>query len=289
MKIRYTNPLGKVWELDAWPDRKDYILQSWEGFGEVPVTLQTSKSPYQDGVTLVDQLLEPRHLSLEVVLYGPSKQQVYEKRRFIQNIFNPKLGLGKLEWIQPNGDVYAINVIPESSPSFPAGEGKSNSHQIAIINLMAPDPAWLDTSDNELLVSSVIGKFNFPISFPTQMGVLDNERIITNRGDMPTPVRIVFNGPAENPKIANETTGDFIKVARTLLDDEQLIVDTTFGAKQVIFIDKDGVESNAFGSIDLESQFWWLEVGDNKIVYTSDSGGSAATVHLFFKQRYVGV
>ena len=289
MKIRYTNPLGRVLELDAWPDRKDYILQSWEGFGEVPVTLQTSKSAYQDGVTLVDQLLEPRHLSLEVVLYGPSKQHVYDKRRFIQNIFNPKLGLGKLEWIQPNGDVYAINVIPEGSPSFPAGEGKSNSHQIAMINLMAPDPAWLDTSDNELLVSSVIGKFTFPISFPTQMGALDNERIITNRGDMPTPVRIIFNGPAENPKIANETTGDFVKVARTLLDDEQLIVDTTFGAKRVTFIDKDGVETNAFGFIDLESQFWWLEVGDNKIVYTSDSGGSAATVHLFFKQRYVGV
>ena len=121
MKLRYINPLGKELTLDTWPKRKDYLLQNWEGFGEVPVSLQTRKSPYQDGVTVMEQLLEPRHLSLEVVLLGESKQDVYDKRRFIQSLFNPKLGQGRLEWYQPDGTVYSIGVIPDGSPNFPGG------------------------------------------------------------------------------------------------------------------------------------------------------------------------
>ena len=287
MRLRYINSVGKELILDAWPDRRHFILQSWEGFGEVPVTLQTRKSPYQDGVSLVGQLLEPRHLSLEIVIYGTDKQEVYDRRRFIQNLFNPKLGVGRLDWTQPDGKTYSIGVIPDGSPAFPAGDARSRVHQVAMVDLIAPDPAWTDTTDTNILIASAIGRFRFPLTLPTEMGVLDNEHIVINDGDMPAPVVITFNGPLVNPMIQNKTTGEFVRVKQTLKDNEKLLIDTSFGSKRVVFIDSEGNQKNAFGSIDLESQFWWLNVGENHLIYSTDSG--IGTVMLRYKQRYVGV
>lgn len=288
MKLRYVNPLGKELTLDTWPKRKDYLLQNWEGFGEVPVSLQTRKSPYQDGVTVMEQLLEPRHLSLEVVLLGESKQDVYDKRRFIQSLFNPKLGQGRLEWYQPDGTVYSIGVIPDGSPNFPGGEARTGFSQITTIDLIAPDPMWEDVEATKLTLSSVIGMFKFPLVLPTEMGVLDNKGIVVNGGDVATPVEIVFYGPVANPVIKNETTGEYIRVNRVLPDGYSLIIDTAFGSKKITLVDDEGNKSNAFGSIDLGSQLWWLAIGDNEITYESDSGGTTR-VTIAFKQRYVGV
>src|SRR5690554_2753288 len=118
--------MGMELELDAWPRRKRYVLQDWEGFGGVPVDLQTRQSPYQDGVTVMQELLEPRHLSLEIVILGDAKQEIYDRRRFIQSLFNPKLGLGRLEWHHPNGKIYALKVMADGTPQFPGGEARTS-------------------------------------------------------------------------------------------------------------------------------------------------------------------
>jgi hypothetical protein len=110
-----------------------------------------------------------------------------------------------------------------------------------------------------------------------------------NKGDVITPIRIEFYGPASNPSIINETINEFIKVNKELEEDEILIVDTSFGNKKVMIQKGDKTIENAFGYIDLDSSFWQLAVGKNIIRYTSDDDSEKARVKISYKNRYIGV
>jgi phage-related protein len=107
---------------------------------------------------------------------------------------------------------------------------------------------------------------------------------IVNKGDVQTPVRIEFKGPATNPKISNRTTGEYIQVRRELAYGDVLIITTDFGAKRVEINGQ-----NVFNWIDLDSSFWQLQPGDNIIEYTSDVPVEPAAVLISYRNRYVGV
>lgn len=285
MRLTYTNSKDNQLILDS----DSYKLQTWNGFGEAPAIIQTQKAPFQDGQTLIDELLEPRNITFQFQILGEIRQEVFESRREIQNIFNPKLGAGKLQWEQNDGTTFEIETVPDGSPQFPGGNAQSNTHQTVIVNLKAPGPAWKDIEESELTMATIVKLLEFPLELATQMSTRGAEREITNSGDLWTPVYIEFNGPITNPKIVNETTGEFIRVEQELLEGEKLMINTAFGKKTVIFEDSNGNQSNAFGYVDLDSTFWQLQVGNNIVSYTADSGTEQAVVELYYKQRYVGV
>jgi hypothetical protein len=291
MQIRYINPNGDKLELDDWPKSRGYLLQNWEGFGEIPTYIQTQKAPFQDGETLIDQLLEPRNMTVDLVMFGETKQGIYDKRRKLQKLFNPKLGTGVLQWEQEDGTTYEIEVVPDGSPQFPGGNAKSNFHQTALIYFKAPNPFWKTDYTSGGILSFFVPEFGFPLELSNEYELETdgtNRTILTNDGDVETPVFIEFFGPASNPKIINETTGEYIEVTQELLEGEKLLINTAFGKKSVIF-DNGNEQVNAFGQIDLHSTFWQMQVGDNSIVYTADHGIDTASMNISFKERFIGV
>jgi len=131
--------------------------------------------------------------------------------------------------------------------------------------------------------------FSFPFSGTFEMGVQRDRRMINNDGDAPSPLEVEFHGPATNPKITNNTTGEYIKVNQTLGENEIMKIDTTPGKKTVYFIEEDGTERNVFNWIDLESTFFQLVIGENEIQYTADNDIQGAEVNMYYQKRYVGV
>ena len=73
-----------------------FILTKIEGTGAVNVDIQSQKSPYQDGVSYQGNTLDPRPLSIRVMLIAENIEEMMIYRRKILNIFNPKLGEGIL-------------------------------------------------------------------------------------------------------------------------------------------------------------------------------------------------
>ena len=118
------------------------------------------------------------------------------------------------------------------------------------------------------------------------MGISRDERLIVNDGDAPTPLVVEFYGPAVNPKVINETTGEFIQLNQTLGLEEVMRINTADGEKSVIFIDAEGVERNVFNWIDLDSTFFKLQVGENYLTYTADSDIQGAVVNFYYQNRY---
>ena len=47
---------------------------------------------------------------------------------------------------------------------------------------------------------------------------------IENEGDVDAPIQIEYVGPAKNPKITNETTGEYIQVNMEIGEKEKLVL-----------------------------------------------------------------
>ncbi len=139
MELVWTSGDGRTLALRG---SDGYKVQVMDGFGGAPVAIQTTKAPYQDGETLVDQLLEPRILTLELMLVG---DDVHARRRLLVSLFNPKLGTGTLSW-ERDGQTFAIHAVADGGPEFPSRWGQTSTPclQAAIIHLRAPDPMWYD-------------------------------------------------------------------------------------------------------------------------------------------------
>ena len=263
-----------------WP----YIVTKIEGTGAVPIDIQTQKSPFQDGVSYIDNVLEPRPISIELMVVAGNQAEMAERRRALINIFNPKLGPGKLIYELGNSKK-EIDAISELAPVFPHAGDFSDVMQPGLIQLYCPSPFWLDTFETSKEIVTWIGGMTFPLVLPTRFATKGPPIInIVNKGDVETPVRIEFMGPATNPKIIKRDTGEYIQVNRELVYGDTLVVTTDFGAKRVEINGE-----NVFNWIDLGSSFWQLDVGDNVIEYSSDDPVEPAAVSISYRNRYVGV
>ena len=280
-RLTFTAANGQQIKMDTRPFR----LLTLQGAGAIQADIQTQKAPYQDGATYIDALLEPRFLLLDVAIMAENNERLYQHRRKLAQVFNPKLGPGLLRY-EYDGGVKEIEAVAELAPEFPTGrDNRMPGFQRAILSLVCPSPFWLDDYTVSEEIVTWIGGMTFPWVLPSRFAMKGPKIInIINRGDVETPVRIEFRGPATNPRVANRATGEYIQINRELLPGDVLIITTDFGAKRV---DING--QNVFNWIDIDSSFWQLQVGDNVIEYSSDDPVESAAVTISYRNRYVGV
>ncbi|PIC65331.1 phage tail protein [Sporosarcina sp. P13] len=286
-KLIFTNSRNESIELFGSPFR----LSSVEGLGDVGADLQSQRAPYQDGDTLLDVILEPRFMSLELTVRGKEVKAVETNRRRLASVFNPKLGLGLLKYIRGD-EVKMINVVAESVASFPDGDtNRGTQFQKALLFLKAPSPYWLSIEKVEQLVVWE-GGLTFPLKLPTRFARQSESKSKTllNKGDVETPLRIVFNGPATAPiRIENKTTDDFIQVNQPLAIGERLEINTAFGQKRVERVLADGTRFNAFHYIKRGSKFFNLIPGNNLLDYSTGEDYERAGVLITWQNRYLSV
>jgi hypothetical protein len=280
--ITYTNSLGESLRLTG-----DYLVSKVNGLGDVLAEIQRQKSPFQDGSTYLDSVLSERLITFEVDLIGNGENDISSKRQTLSRVFNPKLGEGIFRY-QYGSTVREINATPEHVPAFLSGrESRSRFHQISMISLVCPNPYWKSLEITEEPAFEPL--FQFPFEGEFELGMQRDQRIIVNDGDSPAPVYIEFYGPATNPIITNNTTGEYIKVNQTLGENEYMRIDTTRGKKSVEFVAEDGTVTNVFNWIDLGSTFFQLVIGENDIQYSADSDIQGAVVNIKYNKLYNAV
>ncbi|MBH0166281.1 phage tail family protein [Fictibacillus sp. 7GRE50] len=279
-RLTFENSRGDSIEFYLSP----FFINSLTGIGEVTTDLQSQKSPFQDGDTYIDTLLQPRFINLEGEILESSVSENKDRRRELTRICNPKLGLGKITF-EMDGEVKEINGTLDGGVFFP--ERGENHYQNFMITWKCPNPYWKSLNITEEPTFEPL--FQFPFEGTFEMGMQRDKRIIINDGDAPAPVLIEFYGPAVSPIITNNTTGEYIKVNKTLAEDEFMRVDTTPGNKSVEFVAPDGTVKNVFNWIDLGSTFFQLSIGENEIEYSADSDIQGAIVNISYNKLYIGI
>lgn len=229
--------------------------------------------------------MSKRYLTIIGAIYVDNLEELIKCKEILMKTINPKR---KGIIIYENSlKEYKIECLVETSPKF----SKTINNELCefIFTLVAENPFWKDIFEVGEIISTWIGgwkfKFKLPFKFKTRG---ETKKNIFNDGHVETPVEVIFKGPALNPCIINNSTGEFIKVIRELSSDDTLYITTEYGNKKVE-IEKDGVRTNAFNYIDLDSTFFKLQVGDNMIEYTTDNNLEPQSVEIRYSNRYLGV
>lgn len=284
--IVYQNKRGQNIELSNAPP---FILTKLEGNGSPKTTVLSTKAPGQDGVTQEDTLLEEGVINIESTIKGLSPEDVFKKWRQICNIFNPKL-TGTLIYTNDDG-AYKINCSPEAITPKQRFGNKLDF----LIQLFCSDPYWYNIEEFKEEIAVWVGDFEFPLEI-TSDGIEMGHRVsslivnINNPGDAEIGMRVEFTALATvvNPSILNVYTQEFIKVKNTLEAGDKIVIITHYGNKSVQLI-KNGVSTNIFSYIDLQTTFLQLAVGDNLLRYDTESGIDNLEVSIYFIPKYVGV
>ena len=286
-KLKYVNSNNKSVELG---NTAPFLVLTVDGLGSPQSEIYTQKSPYQDGVTVTGSSLESRNIVIEGKIIDSNRVNRQTYRNTLLSVFNPKLN-GKL--IIDFGDTQRqIDCKVEQAPYFASESGQN--HQDFSVSLIAPNPFWQDINTTKEEVAIWRGSFEFPLELVEEgieLGYREPSLIVSvlNKGDVPCGMKIQFKALAtlSNPSLFNVNTREFFKINRTMEVGEVITVNTHFQNKGVE-LNKNGVVSNAFNWIDLDSTFLQLDVGDNLLRYDASSGLANLEVSIWHNSQYLG-
>jgi Phage tail protein len=246
----------------------------------------------QHGTTHINALMESFQGELVFIIYTSNMRpaDIAAARQSITNICNPLNGTLKMTVTLNDGSIFNRDITFSSAPSFPVGlDNRNQNWQKVQLFYTANNPFWY--AENEIIESFQGSEplFSFPFSMsPTNPVIFGNvipSNVAINSGQVEAPVVIEIKGSCVNPKITNETTGEFIAFKDlTMNADQTLIIDTTFGSKKV---ELDQV--NVFNKLDFNSTFFNLMIGENLIDFSDETGNPAATIHFIYKNLYVTI
>jgi len=216
-------------------------------------------------------------------------RQAYRNK--LLSVFNPKLD-GKLI-IDLGSAQRQIDCIVEQAPYF--SSKAERNYQDFSISLLAPNPYWQDINAIKSEIAIWRGVLEFPLELleeGIEMGYREPSLIVNifNKGDVPCGMKIQFKALATvvNPSLFNVNNREYFKINKTMEAGEVITVTTHFQNKRVE-LNKNGVVSNAFNWIDLNSTFMQLEPGDNLLRYDADDGIDNLEVSIWYTPQYLGV
>lgn len=283
--LKFGNELGEI-EIN----KKPYLLQRIDGVSGLAAEQITQQSPGQDGNSNLDTYFKTRTIDLRcVITQGDCDYDALNAKKLeIQKIFNPKIE----SYIEYTNTTYTKRIKCNciTSPVFSQVDRYKNI-QVFQVQIICNEPFWEDIEYSSELMSVSLPSLEFPIIFEDyiEFETEGNNRItIENLGHVATPVIIEFNGPAENPKIMNETTGEYIRIIKTLTSDQKLVINTDPNYLNVE-LEEGEVRTTAFEFLDLTSIFFLLGIGYNTISFTADVGTVTATVLVKWKDRFLGL
>ncbi len=271
----------------------DILLSHIEGLGIPESTSETTQSPTQDGSDIHGILLDDRIIRLQATIRAVDRKALYELRRKILRIINPKTYNSKtkkkgelLLFYTNDYKTYRIYASIEDTVDFKDRFGNNDKAEIIFT---AHEPYLLDDKNTMLLIKKFTGGLKFPLKLKTKFAMVGYKRDYENDSDTDIPVKIRYFGPVTNPVITNETTGENIKVNRTLEKSDVLEINTEDGKQTVNIIKADGTTENVFNWIDLERRdFFKLIVGKNVISYSGDDESHSGSIELEFSRKWVG-
>jgi hypothetical protein len=246
----------------------------------------------QQGNTHINSLIEPYEGEIIFILYTRNRQldEIEAGRRILTNMCNPLNGTVKMTVTLNNGAVYNRDIVFNSAPLFPVGiENRNRDWQKVQLLYTANNPFWYEETEiiESFQASEPLFKLPFTMSAssPVILGNIAPSKAAVNNGQAEAPLTIEITGACVNPKITNETTGEFIAFKNlTMTTGQKLIINTAFGEKKVQL---DG--ANVFHKLDFNSTFFSLAIGDNIINFTDDLGSPDASIIFKYKNLYVSI
>ena len=272
----------------------DYILGNVD-WGSVKGTHHTYKYVNQTGASITNTSLETREVSIEGWIVAKNEAHMTSLKMRLNAFINPQ------EEMELYYSDYKINFMPDESVKYSVNTAENNDVFCKFkIQGTCPNPLFSDDVESRLAFIETAASFHFPLIMSRDYedgGVVFGKRTeslianIHNKGAIPVGLRIVFkaNGTVKNPSLVNITTQEKFTIDKTLVDGEEIEINTSIGEKSVK--GKIGISEyvNYFMYKNLDSPWIQLETGDNLFGYEADEGADNLDVFIYHYNRYLEV
>lgn len=274
--FRYENDLGQSVTFDY---AHGFLLNKPDGIDTISVNLSTAQGVGQVGATVQATQIQVRPITLDGKIIGSNAQQLKDA---LISVVRPDVG-GTLY-----ADDWHIPVIVTATPVI----GPERMGATFQFSLTAPYPYWINGNQKGDMLIGVGPAFKFPwnISKAYRFGqkMLEKYVIITNRGQVEIPFVLTIScigSGAENIKLENLLTGEFLLLEKALVENETVIINVTHD-RTYVTSSKDG---DCRGALTLESNLYRLHTGDNVWKPSADSGMENLTMQVSYAEESGGI
>mgnify|MGYP000943370565 FL=1 len=291
-KLTYINSRGERLELGVDSVYHCNISKDVEGISGVTSVIYSTNSMGQHGDTYVGQRIEARDIDVVGHINTRDKAQALELRRRMLKIFNPELSATL---------VYEYGGFKRVIDCRAYGEPKILKKEVLYefdLQIECLNPFWREEEETKEDIASWVAAWHFPCviekdSTKSMIYGYRAESVIVdcyNEGDVSTGMRIRFTalGTVSNPILLNVDTEEFIQINATMKTGDVIEINTKYGSKGAKLI-RDGVETDYFRYIDVDSTFMQLAIGDNMFRYDAASGVNSLEVSIFYSKEFLGV
>lgn len=159
------------------------------------------------------------------------------------------------------------------------------------ISILCPDPIIYDGGDGSSVDSAWFeqmfykeepGGFVIKYQAPIEWVAGQMATNIDNLGEVGAFPIIIIKGKVTNPKITNLTTNKFVELDRVTSSGDELVIDMR---KRIITLNGVSIAS----SRTIDSSWWKLAAGNNKIVLETDSNTDVNFGSIKYKVGYRGI
>ena len=252
----------------------------------------------QIGVQITNTTLETRDIEITGWIVAEEPILMTQRKQVLNRFVSP------LQTIRLYYKNKYIDFVPDSTINYGTSMGDNNeviSH--FQITGVAPDPRFRDVAEQNILNAFYTRAFMFPLIFTEDneyggvvFGIKNSVGLLFNihvDGDLPVGMKIKFRslvGEVVNPVITNVANQMYVKINKTLVKDEEVIINTNVGYKSIEGkLVSESEYSNYFQYRDINSAWLQLEPGDNILIYGADSNVDNLEVVINYNNAWLEV
>lgn len=293
---------GRVYQLNGTDPITGYQFnyQGDGGFGLAPLHRITQRGTFQQGDFDTDFRLDPRVMSLPLLVMASDLSDHYQKRDAILKIFTPSNtpALLTVSVGVPLGTdfVRSISVMILGGLTFDHVPGAGYDIRF-VVQLRAADPTWYDPSGiTQSIAPQIAGTptpYPKPYPVPYGVSVLSGNTKITYGGSWQTYPIITATGPITGLIITNQSTGAVISVPGVIPAGRTWTFNLLYGYKTVT----DDLGVNQIAAVTAASDLATFAIipapqasdGVNIITAVGTGTTTASATSIFYYNRYVGI
>ena len=231
-----------------------------------------------DGGFIGSQFYSVRNLTIPGAIISSSAVQHAIDRQSLFNALPINTDIA-VTIIMPNGQSYYLLARRTGL----VAEQQAPSYSPFKFDIVSESPYIFDNNSLSVTVAKKAGGgFVLPVVLPIVFAAGSGPTAINNTGAVKIYPTITVNGSAQNPKISNLTSGEFVKINVTTASGDVLVIDM-----QQRTVKLNG--SNILAYRDSTSSWWGLAAGNNNIEFTTDSGADTGSAVVAYRPAYVGV
>lgn len=252
----------------------------------------------QIGVQITNTTLETRDIEITGWIVAEEPLLMTRRKQILNRFVSP------LQTIRLYYKDKYIDFVPDKTISY--GTGIEDNNEVIShfqITGIAPDPRFRDAAEQNVLKGSYMKTFMFPLIFTDEneyggvvFGTKNSSGLLFNihvDGDLPIGMKIRFRsltGEVTNPVITNVANQTYVKINKTLAEDEEVIINTNVSYKSIEGkLASESEYSNYFQYRDINSAWLQLEPGDNIFIYGADTNVDNLEVVINYNNAWLEV